>query len=301
MASEQSSVVHAVLNFGGLIVAAIIGAAALVYVSVGKDRFDQQKAEIERQAREQKVRLEQQIRDLEARPSPSPVFNSEAEQERKRLQKDLDAMRAQAKASGARAADLQTKLDALEQRVAKMAIAQNQATPPEIEKTTPTDSSEPSNLRVPRQKLEQFIVEVPRAHARGENATVYVRFTSTSSSRIKLLLADGFLGHNKTFVVDDTGQRYDLENSSGIGSCCFGFAGGDWNGGILDLSPRGTADVTLSFRRRGRYGERETVPRNFTLTAELTVGDAVKLQSWHSLQWQASGSASINVPDITPR
>jgi hypothetical protein len=171
--------------------------------------------------------------------------------------------------------------------------------------TTPSTAGAPPTpddrvYSPPRQKLEHFIVEVTRAQTDGDSATVYVRFTSAASERIKMFLADGLLGHHKTFLVDDSGQHYDLDNSSGIGSCCFGY-GGEWHGGVLDLAAKGSADVTLTFLRRSRSGEPQRVPKNFTLTAELTVGNAVKLLSSENLQWQSSGSAGISIAGIVPR
>jgi hypothetical protein len=194
---------------------------------------------------------------------------------------------------------LETKVEKLERRVSE------KSNTPSAAAATPEITAAPTNLRSdqppPRQKLERFIVEVTRAQTHGDSATVYVRFTSTASARIKMFLADGFLGHNKTFLVDDSGQHYNLDNSSGIGNCCFGFAGGDWNGAILDLGPKGVADITLTFRRQNRTGELERAPQSFTLAAELTVGDIVKLQSWPSPQWQSSGSAGISIAGIVPQ
>jgi len=301
---EQGSRSHARLNFLGLILAAVIGAGAIVWVNTRPDHFREQKAELERQVRsqfdQQKAELERQIHALQnAKANPTP---SEAEAQNKRLEKDVQELRAQAEASKKRSADLQTKLDAVEQRYAELRKTREGAAPtPEIAATTVPPRSKAAETPPPRQKLEHFIVEVPRAQTPGENATVYVRFTNTTSARVKMLLADGFLGRDKTFLIDDNGQRFTLDNSSGIGTCCFGFAGGDWNGAILDLAPKGIGEVTLTFRRRNRYGERERDPQNFTLTAELTVGDAVKLQTWDGLQWQSSGSAAINIAGITPR
>jgi hypothetical protein len=234
-------------------------------------------------------------------PPPSPTPN-QLELENRRLQKELEAERAQSKTNGETTAALQARIDALNKQIAEMRDAQRRTTPaPELARVAPTTPSKTPDIPTPRQKLEHFIVEAPRAQSHGDTAIVYIRFTSTTPSRVKMLLAAGFLGDDKTFLVDDAGQRYDLDSSSGIGSCCFGFAGGDWKGGVLDLAPKGTADVTLTFRRRSLYGERERTPKNFTLTAELTIGDTVKLQTWDSLQWQASGSAALNIPDIIPR
>jgi hypothetical protein len=191
---------------------------------------------------------------------------------------------------------LETKIEKLERKVSEKSNTPSAAAAPPEVTATPTNlrSDQPS----PRQKLERFIVEVTRAQTHGESATVYVRFTNTTNARIKMLLADGFLGQNKTFLVDDSGQQYSLDNSSGIGKCCFGFAGGDWQGAILDLEPKGMGDITLTFRRRNRAGEVERQPQSFTLSAELTVGDVVKLQDWPSPQWQSSGSAGISVAGI---
>lgn len=303
-AGEQGSRSHARLNFFGLILAAVISALVVVWVDTRPDHFRDQRAELERQIRsqfdQQKVELERQIRALQdAKANPTP---SEAEIQNKRLEKDIQDLRAQAEASKKRSAELKTKLDAVEQQYAELRKTRDAAAPtPEVAATTTVLPSKTTETPPPRQKLEHFVVEVKRAQAHGDKATVYVRFTSTVNVRIKMLLADGFLGHDKTFLVDASGQHYRLDNASGIGRCCFGLAGGDWNGGILDLAPKASADVTLTFLRHSRYGELERVPKNFALTAELTVGDAVKLQTWHSLQWQATGSAAINVTDITPR
>lgn len=234
-------------------------------------------------------------------PSPRPTPNL-IELENERLRKDIESARALAKANDERADKLQTQLDTLNRQIAEMRDAQKRVAPPaEVQSVTPTPPNKTFDIPPPRQKLEHFVVEVPRAQTRGENATVYIRFTNTTAARIKMLLADGFLGRDKTFLTDDNGQRFLLDNSSGIGKCCFGFAGGDWQGAILDLAPKASGDVTLTFRRRNRYGEREHEPQSFTLTAELTIGDAVKLQTWHGLQWQSSGSAAVNIAGITPR
>jgi hypothetical protein len=234
-------------------------------------------------------------------PSPSPTPNL-IELENERLRKDLEFAKAQAKANNEMVVKLQAQLEAVNEQIRQIRDAQKRVTPvPEAVSATPATPSKTPDIPAPRQTLEHFIVEVPRAQSHGDGAIVYVRFTSTTTSRVKMLLAAGFLGDDKTFVVDNVGQRYELESSSGIGSCCFGFAGGDWKGGVLDLAPKGTSDVTLTFRRRSRYGEREYQPQSFTLAAELTVGDTVKLQDWHSLQWQASGSAAVNIADIIPR
>lgn len=298
---EEGSRTHARLNFLGLILAAVIGAGAIVWVNTRPDHLREQRAELERQIRsqfdQQKAELERQILALQnAKANPTP---GEAEAQNKRLEKDVQDLRAQAEADKKRSADLQAKLDAVEQRYAELRKTREPAAPtPEIAATTLSKAAE---TPPPRQKLEHLVVEVRRAQTRGENAIVYIRFTNTTAARLKMLLADGFLGQDKTFLVDDHGQTFALDNSSGIGTCCFGFAGGDWNGAILDLAPKGSGEVTLTFRRRSRYGEREREPQNFTLTAELTVGDAVKLQTWDSLQWQSSGSAAINIAGITPR
>jgi hypothetical protein len=171
---------------------------------------------------------------------------------------------------------------------------------PQVTATTPSPANKPGSNPVPRQNLERFLADVTSAQTHGESATVYVRFTSTGSARIEMFLADGLLCHNKTFLVDDSGQHYDLDNSSGIGSCCFGY-GGEWHGGFLDLAAKGSADVTLTFLRRSGSGEPERVPKNFTLTAELTVGDTGKLLSSENLQRQSSGSTGISIAGIVPR
>jgi hypothetical protein len=289
--SEHASRSHARLNFWGLIlgpaVGAVITAAALLWVSV----------------------LKQEIRVLkDTTPSPTPLLVTEStptevERENKRLQKQIDASRTEMEASTKRAAELENELRILKEefneakRRAELVAAA--AAEPSPASTRPP--AKPSETPPPRQRLERFIVEVTRAQTHGESATVYVRFTNTINARIKMLLADGFLGQNKTFLVDDSGQHYSLDNSSGIGKCCFGFAGGDWQGAILDLEPKGMGDITLTFRRRNRAGEVERQPQSFTLSAELTVGDVVKLQDWPSQQWQSSGSAGISVAGIVPK
>lgn len=303
-AGEHGSRSHARLNFLGLILAAVIGATAIVWVNTRPDDFSAQKAELERQIRsqfdQQKSELERQIRALQdAKANLTP---SDAEVQNKRLRKDIEDLREQAEASKKLASELKTKFDSVEHQYAELRKTRDAAAPTaEVAATTTTPVPKTIQAPPPRQRLEHFIVEVTRAQTHGESAAVYLRFTSTTSARIKMLLADGFLGSNKTFLIDDSGQHYDLDNSSGIGNCCFGFAGGDWNGGILDLAPKGTADVTLTFSRRNRAGELERHPQTFTLTAELTVGEIVKRQDWSSPQWQPSGSAGISVPGITPK
>jgi hypothetical protein len=304
---EHGSRFHAVLNFWGLILAAFITAAALLWANFRQESLKDQKADFERQIRthgeeqkQQSAELERQLRALQqARAAQTP---GEADAHNKRLQKEIQNLTAKAEASEKRAAELESKLLGVEQQLAAARKTPAPTLPPtEVAATKPSPVDKTIDMPPPRQKLEHFIVEVTRAQTRGENATVYLKFTNTTTARLKMLLADGFLGRDKTFLVDDIGQRFTLDNSSGIGSCCFGFAGGDWNGAILDLAPKGGGDVTLTFRRRNRYGEREREPQNFTLTAELTVGDSVKLQTWHGLQWQSSGSAAINIAGITPR
>jgi hypothetical protein len=115
-------------------------------------------------------------------------------------------------------------------------------------------------------------------------------------------LASGFLGDGKTFLIDDAGVRYELSNSSGIGKCCYGMAGGDWQGAVLDLPPKESVDVTLTFRRRSNVFEPEVerVPKSLNLTAELTVGDVVRLQNWGP-QWQSRGGVGITIARINPR
>lgn len=300
-AGEHGSRSQARLNFLGLILAAVIGAIALVWVNTRPDHFTQQRADLERQIRsqfdQQKLELERQIRVLQdAKANLTP---SDAEVQNKRLQKDVEDLRAQAEASKKLASELKTKFDSVEHQYAELRKTREAVVPaPEVAAPPPASRT---TQAPPRQRLESFMVEVTRAQARGESATVYLRFTSTTSARLKMLLADGFLGRDKTFLVDDSGQRFNLENSSGVGNCCFGFAGGDWQGAILDLAPKATSDVTLTFRRRNRHGERERDPQSFTLTAELTVGENVKVQGWHAPQWQSSGSAAINIASITPR
>jgi hypothetical protein len=300
---EQGSLAHAILNFWGLILAAMITVVGGIWINSNRQQFEAERARLEQQFREQKTQLEEQSRIIQARSSPMPQKSStEADLEKKKLNKDLEAARTQAKASDDRTAELQAKLTALEQRIAELRAAQNEPTAvPQVTSAPPSPANKAGNSPGPRQKLERFIAEVTRAQVHGENATLYVRFTSTTTSITKMLLADGFLGANKTFLVDDSGQRFDLDNSSGIGNCCFGFAGGDWHGAVLELGPKATADITLTFRRRNRSGELERHPQTFTLTAELTMGDVVKRQDWPTSQWQSSGSFGLAIPDITPR
>lgn len=290
----------------GLIVGALIGAVSLLWVNSRREGFEQQKGQFEQQI----ARLKDQVHVLqEAEPTATPISPVttqstpiEAELENKQLQKEVEALRADAQRNRKRTAELEDEIRVLKQELNEKGRKRDQTAPaPEVATTTPISPSETSATPPPRQKLEHFIVEVTRAQTHGESATVYVRFTSTVSARIKMFLADGFLGHNKTFLVDDSGQHYVLDNSSGIGNCCFGFAGGDWNGAILDLGPKGVADITLTFRRQNRTGELERHPESLTLAAELTVGDIVKLQSWPSPQWQSSGSAGISIAGIVPR
>jgi hypothetical protein len=287
----------------GLIVGAIIGAVSLLWVNSRRGEFEQKEGQFEQQI----ARLKDQVRVLQAaEPTATPISPaqstpSEAELEKRQLQKEVEALRADAERKRKRTAELEDEIRVLKQELKEKGQKRDQTTrAPEVATTTPTSPSETSATPPPRQKLERFTVEVTRAQTHGDSATVYVRFTSTVSARIKMFLADGFLGHNKTFLVDDSGQHYNLDNSSGIGNCCFGFAGGDWNGAILDLGPNGVADITLTFRRQNRTGELERQPQSLTLAAELTVGDIVKLQSWPSPQWQSSGSAGISIAGIVP-
>jgi hypothetical protein len=298
--SEHVSRSDAKLNFWGLVlgpaVGAIVGTFALLWANSSKEHSEQEKAELKHEIRVLK----------ETTPSPTPLLVTEStatetDRENKRLQRQIDASRTEMEASRKRAAELENELRILKEefKEAKRRAELAAAAEPSPASTRPP--AKPSETPPPHQRLERFIVEVPRAHSRGESATVYVRFSNTTNARIKLLLADGFLGQNKTFLVDDSGQHYSLDNSSGIGKCCFGFAGGDWQGAVLDLEPKGMGDITLTFRRRNRAGEVERQPQSFTLSAELTVGDVVKLQDWPSPQWQSSGSAGISVAGIVPQ
>ena len=198
---------------------------------------------------------------------------------------------------------LETELHGVQRKLTELSNTPNPTTPAlELPAAKASPPSKAIDVPPPGQKLEHFVVEVPRAQISGDDATVYVRFTSTAPTRIKMLLAAGFLGDGKTFLVDDLGQRYDLDNASGIGKCCFGLAGGDWQGGILELPPKGNADVTLTFRRRGHWGEPlpERAPEMFRLSAELTIGDAVRVDGWGT-QWQSRGSAGISIAGITAK
>jgi hypothetical protein len=239
-----------------------------------------------------------------ASPVPSvPPSPSQAELENRRLQRELNDQKAKAAEIDKRAAQLEADRDAIRRELAALRDAQRQTPPPEVGTPKVNPAGKANDSPPPRQKLEHFVVEVPRAQILDAKATIYVRFTSTTNARIKMLLPAGFQGDGKIFLVDDIGQQYDLDKASGIGTCCFGFAGGDWQGGILELPPKGNAEITLTFRRRGRFGEREPerAAKTFALTAELILGDVAKIQEWPNPQWRIAGSASISIADITPQ
>jgi hypothetical protein len=227
----------------------------------------------------------------------------QAEQQAKNDRLALESAEQKARNLESTVGQIETKLDAALKRLAEVGNTPNPTeTAPEVPASKAGPSSKTSDAPPPRQKLEYFIVEVPRAQISGDgNATVYVRFTSITTTRIKMLLAGGFLGDGKTFLVDDLGQRYDLDNASGIGSCCFGFAGGDWKGGVLEMPAKGDAEITLTFRRRGHLGEREPErPQALSLTVELTLGDVVRVQGWGQ-QWRSTATAGISIAGINPR
>jgi hypothetical protein len=287
----------ALLNFWGLILGPAIGAVvSFILVSDANSRRDR--------AEQEKAQLEQRNRALEQtkiNASAAPA-SQQTELENERLRADLEKLKAQTEVSGKRAAELEIELRAVKQQLTAV-LMRTEATPtPELRQTKANATTESPGMPPPRQRLERFLVEVPRAQLSSDgSATVYVTFISTTSTRLKMLLAGGFLNQGKTFLVDDVGQRYDAEQASGIGTCCFGFAGGDWQGNILDVAPRGTAEVTFTFRRGGRSGEPVHEAQSFTLTSELTIGDAVQVHGWHGLQWRGASSASIRIAGIPVR
>jgi hypothetical protein len=289
---------HSVLNFLGLVLGpvlgAVIGAIAGFYANPRQEQFQREKAQLEQEIdtlRHQNLKT--------ASMSPAATI-TETALENQRLRDEINELRTKVEASGNRTAELEKELHTAKQQLDAERAEVTQPSETATMKMTP--AGQPPSNPLARQRLERFIVEIPRAQAsRDGTATLYVTFINTTSERLKMLLAGGFLNQGKTFLVDDTGQRYDAEEASGIGTCCFGFAGGDWQGNILELPPKGTAEVTLTFRRRGRWGEPVRESQSFTLTSELTVGDAVRVQGWSDLQWRGASSASIRVAGIQVR
>jgi hypothetical protein len=142
---------------------------------------------------------------------------------------------------------------------------------------------------IPAQEFPELRVEVTGAQRVGRgDLAVMLAYHNRTDRELVLTLCAGRCGRDKIFVIDDAGNKYAFQGSSGIGTCCWSF--GSYRGELLTVPAHGTARAILNFRRPSSMEARGSL---LTLAASHQAG-TVNADD----RWRTTANFGVNIDRV---